>query len=140
MDSCKGFFLPVFGAPFYDCFQTLIINAFLWMITLFGANSLESSKICQKVETFLIKCPEILENFTLFLKCIYLKKNLLDWRAFIVKIAPNQFKLKCLVFKFPAWQNFKVSYTANKLRNDYVFFFIIFWLQTNVTKNDHFIT
>ena len=140
MDSCKGFFLPVFGTPFYDCFQTLNMNAFLWMITLFGANSLESSKICQKVETFLIKCPEILENFTLFLKCIPLKKNPLDWRVFIVKIALDQFKLKCLVFKFPAWQNFKVSYPANKLRNDYVFFFIIFWLQTNVTKNDHFIT
>ena len=52
MDSGKGFFLPVFQTPFYGCFQTLKGNAFLWMITLFGASTPESSKTCQKVEAF----------------------------------------------------------------------------------------
>ena len=52
MDSGKGFFFPVLRTPFYGCFQTLNRDAFLWMITLFGANSSESSKICQKVEVF----------------------------------------------------------------------------------------
>ena len=52
MDSGKDFFLPVLRTPFYGCFQTLNTNTFLWMITLFGANTLESLKICQKVETF----------------------------------------------------------------------------------------
>ena len=52
MDSDKGVFLSVFQTPFYVCFQTLKKNAFLWMITLFGANTPESSKIFQKVEAF----------------------------------------------------------------------------------------
>ena len=52
MDSGKGFFLPVFRTPFYGCFQTLNRNAFLWMITLLGGNTSESSKICQKEEAF----------------------------------------------------------------------------------------
>ena len=52
MGSGKGFVLPVFQTPFYGCFQTLNGNAFLWMITLFGASTPESSKTCQKVEAF----------------------------------------------------------------------------------------
>ena len=50
MDSGKGFFLLVFQTPFYGCFQTLNRDTFLWMITLFGANTPESSKICEKME------------------------------------------------------------------------------------------
>ena len=34
------------------CFQTLNRNALLWIITLFGANTPNSSKICQKVGAF----------------------------------------------------------------------------------------
>ena len=52
MDSGKGVFLSVFRTPFYGCFQTFNRNAFLWMITLFGANTPEPSKICQKVKAF----------------------------------------------------------------------------------------
>ena len=52
MDLGKGIFLSVFRTPFYGSFQTLNRNAFLWMITLFGANIPEPSKICQKVEAF----------------------------------------------------------------------------------------
>ena len=52
MDSGKGFFLSVFRTPFYICFRTLNRSVFLWKITLFGANTPESSKICQKVEDF----------------------------------------------------------------------------------------
>ena len=52
VDSGKGVFLSVFRTPFYGCYQTLNRNAFLWIITLFGANTPESSKICQKVEAF----------------------------------------------------------------------------------------
>ena len=52
MDSNKGFSLPVFQTLFYGCFQTLNRNVFLWMTTLFGANTPETSKICQKVEAF----------------------------------------------------------------------------------------
>ena len=40
MDSGKDFFLSVFQAPFYGCFQTFKRNAFLWMI-LFGVNTPE---------------------------------------------------------------------------------------------------
>ena len=52
LDSGKGVFLSVFRIPFYGCFQTLNRKALLWMITLLGANTLESSKICQKGEAF----------------------------------------------------------------------------------------
>ena len=52
IDSGDGFFLPVFRAPFHGCFQTSSRKVLLWMITLFGANSPESSKICQNVEAF----------------------------------------------------------------------------------------
>ena len=52
MDSGTSFFLPVFRTTFYGCFKTLNRNAFFWMVTLFGANSLESSMISQKVEAF----------------------------------------------------------------------------------------
>ena len=52
MDSGKGVFLSVFRTPFCGCFQISNRNAFLWMITLFGANIPEPSKICQKVEAF----------------------------------------------------------------------------------------
>ena len=44
--------LSVFRTPFYGCFQTLNRNAFLWMITLLGAKTPESSKICQKVVAY----------------------------------------------------------------------------------------
>ena len=46
--------VSVIRTPFYGCFQTLTINAFLWMITLFGANTPEPSKICSKVEDFFV--------------------------------------------------------------------------------------
>ena len=62
MDSGKGVFLSVSRTPFYGCLQTLNRKEFLWMITLFGANTTESSKICQ----FLIKSPEILWRETFF--------------------------------------------------------------------------
>ena len=91
MNSGKGVFLSVFRAPFYDCFQIFNRNAFLWITTLFGANTPESSKICQKVEAFFIKCPEILrsETFLLslhakntnFLKCIPIKKTKKDTKT-----------------------------------------------------------
>ena len=58
VDSGKGVFLSVFRTLFYGCFQTWNRNAFLWVIILFGANALQSSKICQKVEAFLIKCTK----------------------------------------------------------------------------------
>ena len=52
VNSGKGVFLSVFRIPFYGCFQTLNRKALPWMITLLGANTLESSKICQKGEAF----------------------------------------------------------------------------------------
>ena len=52
MDLGKGLFLLVFQTSFYGCFPTLNRNAFLWMVTLFGANTPESSKVFQKVEAF----------------------------------------------------------------------------------------
>ena len=52
VDSGKDVFLSVFWTSFYGCFQTLNRNSFLWIITLFAANTPESSKICQKVEVF----------------------------------------------------------------------------------------
>ena len=52
VDSSKGVFLLVFRTPFYGCFQALNRNPFLLMMTLFGINTPESSKISQKVETF----------------------------------------------------------------------------------------
>ena len=52
MDSGKGFFVSLFQTLFYGCFQTLNRNPFLWMIILFGANTPESSKTCEKVEAF----------------------------------------------------------------------------------------
>ena len=52
MNSGKSVLLSVFQTPFYGCFQTLNRNTFLWMITLFGANAPESSKLCQKVKAF----------------------------------------------------------------------------------------
>ena len=50
VDSGKGLFLSVFQTPFYGYFQTLNRKAFILVITLFGANTPEPSKICQKVE------------------------------------------------------------------------------------------
>ena len=50
MDSGKDVFLLVFRLPSFGCFQTINRNAIFWMITLFGANTQESSKIYQKVE------------------------------------------------------------------------------------------
>ena len=52
VDSSKGVFLSVFRTPFYGCFQALNRNPFHLMMTLFGTNTPESSKISQKVETF----------------------------------------------------------------------------------------
>ena len=52
MDSVTGVFFSVFRTPFYGCFPALNRNAFLWMIALLGAYTLESSKVCQKVESF----------------------------------------------------------------------------------------
>ena len=63
VNPSKDVFLSIFWTHFCDCFQTLNRNAcgcfqtlnrnaFLWVITLFGANTPESSKICQKVEAF----------------------------------------------------------------------------------------
>ena len=52
MDAGKGAFLSVFWTPFYGCFQAFNRTALLWMISLFGANNPESSKICQNVEAF----------------------------------------------------------------------------------------
>ena len=58
VDSSKNVFLSIFWTPFCGCFQTLNRNAFLWVITLFGANTPESSKICQKVEAFSYLMPQ----------------------------------------------------------------------------------
>ena len=52
VDLGKGVFLSAFQTVFYGCFQTLNRDAFLWMTTLFTANTPELSKICQKVEAF----------------------------------------------------------------------------------------
>ena len=58
MDSGKGVYLSIFWTPFHGCIQTLNRNAFLWMITLFDANTPESSKIFQKVEAFFYLMPQ----------------------------------------------------------------------------------
>lgn len=77
-------------------FQTLTRNAFLWMITLLGANTPESPKIWQKKKSF-IKYLEILRretfllylhtNYTSFLKYILLKKSMWNLKSFYVKIS-----------------------------------------------------
>ena len=93
-DSGKGVFLSVFRTSFYGCFQALNRNEFLWMITLFGANTPKNWKL------FLMKCPEILrcetflfflrENFTYFLKCIPLKKKSVKVKRFLCKDKSSQ--------------------------------------------------
>ena len=90
-------FLSVFRTPFYGCFQKLSGNTLLWMITLFGANTSESSKICQKKEDFSYQMPRntyardfsfsLRANFMYFLKCIPLKKNPWNLQGFFVKIS-----------------------------------------------------
>ena len=52
MDSATGVFLSVFSVPFYRYFQTVNRTAFLWMITLLGAKTPESSNISRKVVAF----------------------------------------------------------------------------------------
>ena len=127
MDSGKGFFLPVFRTSFHVCFQTLKRNTFLWMITLFGANTLRVIKDLSKSGSFfLLNAPKYLRVRLLyslfvksyFLKCIPLKKNPLNFKGFIVKISLDKFKLKCLDFKFPAWQNFKVCWWASFIKRE----------------------
>ena len=60
MGSGKGVFLSVFRTSLYGCFQALNRKTFLWMITLFGANTPESSMICQKRKLFLLNPPKYL--------------------------------------------------------------------------------
>ena len=83
----KGVFLSVYRTPFYGCFQTLNGNALLWMITLFGADTPASSKICQKVEAFLTKCPEILKGkifYSLFAQVLRIFWYVFLWTKFVI--------------------------------------------------------
>ena len=87
VDSGKGVFLSVYRTPFYGCFQTLNGNALLWMITLFGADTPASSKICQKVEAFLTKCPEILKGkifYSLFAQVLRIFWYVFLWTKFVI--------------------------------------------------------
>ena len=52
MEVATGIFLSVFRTPFYGCFQNVNKNASLLMITMVGAKTPESSKICQTVVDF----------------------------------------------------------------------------------------
>ena len=83
MDSGKGVFLSVFRTPFYGCFQTSNRNAFLWMITLFDANTPESEVLKRKTFLFSLRA-----YCRYFLKCILLKKNPWNLKSFVVKISP----------------------------------------------------
>ena len=74
-------FLSVFRTPFYGCFQKLSRNTFLWMIKLFGANTPESSKICQKRKLFLVKCPEILRREIFY--SLYAQTLRIFWNVFL---------------------------------------------------------
>ena len=121
----KGIFLFIFWVSFSGCFQTLNRNVFLWMITLFGANNPEQSRVCQKVEVFSYQMPrntKIRDFFILSTRKIYVfsdlyssQKKSLKLERFLCKdvltefIKVISFKLMYLVFKFPAWQNFKVK-------------------------------
>ena len=97
IDSGKGIFLSVFRSPLYGCFQTFNRNTFIWMITLFGANTPESSKIYQKLEAFSYYMPKILRSetflfsltakFTYFLEYIPLKKESVKFRRFLLKVS-----------------------------------------------------
>ena len=98
MDSGKDVFLSVFRSPFYGCFQTLTRNTFLWMIKLSGANTLESSKICQKVEVFsgwmprntLVRDFFILSTYKLYVfsDMYSSKKNPWNLKRYFLKISP----------------------------------------------------
>ena len=86
-------------------------------------------RFIKKWKHFLIKCPKILRretflfslrgNFTYFLKYFLLKKKSVKLNRFLCKDKSSQnflrslVKLECLVFKFPDWQNFKVSWWHN---------------------------
>ena len=101
--ACKGIF-------------TSFLNTFLWLLLNIKQKRIilnhnfvwcKFSRVIKDLpksgSPFLIKCPGILrsetflfslrENFTYFLKCIPLKKNPLDLKGFILKIAPDQLKL-----------------------------------------------
>ena len=106
MDSATAVFLSVFRTLFYSFSQTLNKNAFLWMITLFGAKAPESPKICLKVVAFsynvLILRHETFSfslraNFTHFLKNIPLKKKAVNLERLLCKGKSSQNFLKSLV-------------------------------------------
>ena len=105
MDSGKDVFLSVFRSPFYGCFQTLNRNTFLWMIKLSGANTLESSKICQKVEVFSGWMPRntlAWDFFILSTHKLYLFSDMYSSKK-------KSVKLKRLLFKDKSSQNFLIS-------------------------------
>ena len=52
MDLGKDVFPSVFQTPLCGHFQKLNRSVFLWMITMFGANTPESSKMFQKMKVF----------------------------------------------------------------------------------------
>ena len=82
MDSDKSFFLSAFRTPFYGRLKTLNRNGFLWMITLFGTNTPESSKICQKKEG-LLNAPKYL-GARLFYS-LYAQMLHIFWNVFLSK-------------------------------------------------------
>ena len=101
------------------------------MMTLFGANTCDQ-RFVKKWKLFLIKPPEILRHetflfflhadFTYFLKWIPFKKIPWNLKSFFIKISPlrifqiHYFKLNCLFFKIPTWQNFKIRERHNFIK------------------------
>ena len=116
----------------YGCLSISFPNTFLWLLPNIehkripvndnivwckysrGIKNLSKSGSC-----FLLNYPKYL-GATLFHSLyaqtlrifwnVFLEKKSVKFKRFFVKINPLRVsKLKCLVFKFLAWQNFKVS-------------------------------
>ena len=90
MGSGKGVFLSVFRTPFYGCFLTLKENAFPWMITLFGANTLESLKSLKTKNGsfFLLNTPISTSKLYVFFEKYSSQKNLWNLKGCFAKISP----------------------------------------------------
>ena len=85
MDSCKSVFLSVFRIPFYGCFQTFNGNAFLSMITLFGANANTNfwQDLSKSERFFLLNAPKYL-GARLFYS-LYAQILRIFWNVFLQK-------------------------------------------------------
>ena len=91
-NSGKGFLLSVFRTPFYGCFETLNRNAFLWMITLFGANSYSRviKDFSKSGSLFLSNAPKYLGAILFY--SLYAQTLRIFWHVFLSK--KNSVKLK----------------------------------------------